>query len=376
MKICITGAGISGLTTARILAENSYSVDIFEKENQIGGNLLEHTIDGTLVHLHGPHIFHTNSEEIWKFVNRFTKFAPYFHHVRGFVMGKSVPIPFNFESIEILFGVEKAKFFREKLINLYGFGQNINIAKMLDAEDIDIKFLGKFIFQNIFKGYSEKQWGIPIEDINPTVLARVPVNLSYDSRYFTDKYQGIPENGYLNMLKNIANHKNINLMLNKNISKKDIYDKYDYIFLSSPIDEFFDFEHGELSYRSLKFKKISPELNLDRHENTITNNFPNEFDFTRITKYGLIKKQTNQPIYIAEYPEEFKLGKNHRYYPIVNELTSELNSRYQEQAKKMNIIPIGRLGRYQYLNMDQAVGSALSKVKEFLKKNLNKLIVN
>lgn len=370
MKICIVGAGISGLTTARVLAENNYSVDVFEKEKQIGGNLTEKNLGGTLVHLHGPHIFHTNSNDVWKFLNRFTKFDPYFHRVKGYVMGKEVPIPFNFESIKIIFGQKRSNLFQKKLISKYGFGKQIGIAELLQSDDSDLKFLGDFIFKNVFKGYSEKQWGVKVKEINPAVLARVPINISYDDRYFSDKYQGIPNKGYCKMLENISEHKNIKIHLNKSICNKDVKN-YNYVFLSSPIDEFFDYVYGVMTYRSLKFEHIYPDYNTIPI-NQVQTNFPNEFDFTRITRYGFTEEQTKDFIHIAEYPQEFKLGENHRYYPISNETNIKINAKYQEYAKKMKIIPIGRLGRYQYLNMDQATGSALSKVNEFIKNDLTK----
>ena len=365
MKICIIGAGISGLTTARILAEKSYYVEVFEKENKIGGNLVEDNIDGTIVHLHGPHIFHTNSDEIWNFVNRFSKFEHYLHKVNGFIKGKFIPIPFNFNAIEILFKKSQAELFQNKLISFFGFGKRISILQILNSSDSDLNYLGKFIYKYVFKGYSEKQWGIPISKIDSGVLSRVPINLSYDDRYFSDKYQGIPENGYLKMINNIANHRNISIQLKKDVNIKKISNSYDYIFVSAPIDEFFNFKFGELSYRSLKFQKIQPDL-IPKPLNSVQTNFSNDFNFTRITRYGVTKNQTNIPIYIAEYSENFKLGENHRYYPITSKNTKKLNTKYQEFAKKNNVIPIGRLGRYQYLNMDQAIGSAISKTNEFL----------
>ena len=277
------------------------------------------------------------------------------------------------KAIEIIFEKSQAELFQKKLISFFGFGKRISIAELLNSSDSDLKYLGKFIFRYVFKGYSEKQWGVSISKIDSSVLARVPVNLSYDDKYFSDKYQGIPEKGYIKMIENIADHENITIHLNKVINIKKISSSYDFVFVSAPIDEFFSFKFGELSYRSLKFEKIQPDLK-SISINSVQTNFSNDFNFTRITRYGVTKSQTNIPIYIAEYPEDFKLGKNHRYYPIANESTKKLNLKYQEYSKKMNVIPIGRLGRYQYLNMDQAIGSALSRANEFIKNDLKQIL--
>ena len=361
LKICVIGAGISGLTTARYFAERGFQVDVFEKGFVIGGNLTEEKRKNSTIHLHGPHIFHTNSDEVWRFVNTFSEFDPYFHRVKGYILGALVPIPFNFKSIDDIFGTRKGATLQEKLLTNFQFGHRISITDLMSSQDPDLYFLGNFIFDHVFKGYSEKQWGIPISDIDKSVLSRVPINLSYDDRYFSDKYQGVPKFGYTYLIDRLSDHINIRLHLNTRINYDDIEcDKYCHIFSSAPIDEFFSYKFGKLSYRSLKFKEIQPDLETIPIE-CVQTNYPNEFEFTRITRYGMTEHQTGAHVYIAEYPEDYTEGDNHRYYPVVNDETKKMNSLYQQHAKQLNIHQVGRLGRYQYLNMDQAIASALSK---------------
>lgn len=360
-QFAIIGAGLCGATIARNLSDNfpNSVITVFEEKDVVGGNLHEINISGTLIHEHGPHIFHTKSKYVWDFISKFSTWEPYFHQVRAFVRGTSVPVPFNFESIDLLFG-ESGKTFKSELIDTFGFGSRISVAKLLEAESKSLQFLGNEVFEQIFKGYSEKQWGVPIAEVNQGVLARVPVVISYDPRYFDDKYQYIPTLGYNVLIKNLLSAANIEVKTNTKICCKNIeIEKYDKIFVTGPIDGFFNHEFGKLEYRSLSFEFINGDT-LSPCYQTPQTNFPNEFEFTRVVKYGLIASQSQKPIYVAEYPTSRTSDDLPKYYPINNDLNDKLFRHYREHSRKYeNLIFAGRLADFKYYNMDQVIGRAL-----------------
>ena len=357
--IRIVGGGLTGLTAARALAEAGREVIVYERLPQLGGNLAESWINGTLVHDHGPHIFHTKSERIWRWVNRFSEFTPYNHKVTGLVCGSLVPIPFNFHSIEKCFPREISERLILKLMEVFGFGSRIAIFDLMNHDDKDLSFLGDFIYKNVFSGYSEKQWGTVTENINPKVLKRVPVAISYDDRYFDDKFQGIPTNGYTNLINKISDHPKIEI-ITEHVNYSNFKHSDDIVINTGPVDEFFNFKYGRLDYRTLIFKQIDVcdvNLNID----TTQTNFPSNELFTRITRYGVISSQTERFVYVAEYPDDFDHSAgHHRYYPVNNEINDENARKYKSYARNNGVWLAGRLGEYRYFNMDQAIANALS----------------
>ena len=357
--IKIVGGGLSGLTVARALAETGNDVEVYERLPQLGGNLSESWVNGTLIHDHGPHIFHTNSDRIWRWVTRFSDFSPYYHRVTGMVFGQLVPIPFNFRSIECCFPKKFSDKIISKLIEVFGFGARVSIFDLLNHSDEDLSFLGEFVYKNVFLGYSEKQWGTKAENINTSVLKRVPISISYDDRYFDDKFQGIPTNGYTELISNIANHPKIKL-IKGHVNYGDIKQTGSVIVNTSPLDEFFDFRYGKLDYRTLTFKPVdlcTANIKIE----TAQTNFPNGELFTRITRYGIIGSQTQNFVYVAEYPADYDQNSgHHRYYPINTEANDEMARKYKSFARGEGVWLAGRLGEYRYFNMDQAIGNALN----------------
>ena len=232
-----------------------------------------------------------------------------------------------------------------------------------NTDDKDLKFISDYVYDNIFKNYTIKQWGLKPEEIDYNVISRVPIYISNDTRYFQDKYQAIPINGYTELIKNILNHKYITVRLNTDCSELDL-SQFKYIFHTGSIDEYFNYKYGALPYRSLKFDIYT--INKEYYQNTAVTNYPNDYDFTRIIehKYFLDEKSDKTTISI-EYPEAFEIGKNERYYPIQSNNNNLLYNKYLLEAKNANnICFFGRLGDYKYYNMDSAVERVFLLFKE------------
>ena len=359
----IVGAGLAGCILAeRIATQLDKKVLIIDRRNHIGGNCYDFKEEsGILIHKYGPHIFHTNNKKVWDYLSAFTEWDIYFHKVLGVLEGKKVPVPFNLNSIESVFPGNLAGILEEKLLNKYGYGMKIPILKLMENDDADLNFLANYIYKNIFLGYTVKQWGLKPEELDYSVTSRIPVFISKDDRYFQDSYQGIPKKGYTNMVTNMLNHKNIEIILNedyKNIKKSVSYDK---VIFTGPIDEFFDYSFGELPYRSLSFKFDT--FNTDFFQETAQVNYPNNYDFTRITEfkhfYKFYKNEFSTIGY--EYPEEFKKGVNEPYYPIPKKENDDLYKKYYDETLKLEgkVWFVGRLAEYKYYNMDQIAGVSL-----------------
>src|ERR1035437_850399 len=255
----VVGAGISGATLAQCIAsERNETVLVVEQRDHIAGNSYdEYNEFGILEHKYGPHILHTNSHEVWNYLSRFTGWRVYSHQVQALIDGQQVPMPFNLNSIDQLFPSEMAKRLSEKLISTYGFGSHVPILKMREAEDEDVRFLADYVYKKVFEQYTKKQWELRPEDLSPSVTARVPIRVSRDNRYFQDTYQGMPQLGYTAMVRRMLAHPNIHLMLKTRW--QDVKDGVNHkrVVFTGPIDEFFEFKHGELPYRSLRFMPVT-----------------------------------------------------------------------------------------------------------------------
>ncbi|MDR0726561.1 MAG: UDP-galactopyranose mutase [Rickettsiales bacterium] len=362
-KNLIVGCGISGATLARRLADDGHNVVIIDSKNHIAGNIYDYHQDGIFVHKYGTHIFHTSDKNVWDFVSGFCQWYPYQHKVRGLIDGQIVPIPFNLNSLHSLFPRNIADKIEQKLLDNFALNTKVPILELRKKDDKDLQFLAQYIYDKIFLEYTLKQWGQTPDEIDPSVSGRVPVYISRDDRYFQDKYQGIPIGGYTKMINNMLDHKNIRVKL-KTPYKKAMASQYDKIFWTGSIDEFFDYQHGELPYRSERFEFI--EYNYEKFQDVAVVNYPNNYDFTRIGEYKhFLNDQSKKTIVSYEYPEAFENGKNDRYYPIANEKTADLYEKYLKLAqKKTNVYFLGRLGHYKYYDMDKAVAAALKLAQE------------
>lgn len=362
VKNLIVGCGLSGVVLAeRLASQRGEEVLIIDRRNHIGGNIYDYKDKetGITVHQYGPHAFHTNDKKVWDYLNNFTKFYPMNLKVSAYIDGQTVPVPFNFNSIEKLFPQFIAEKLEKKLVERFGYDVKVPILMLKKENDEDLKFLADFVYKNVFEGYTVKQWELEPDNIDPEVMARVPVFIGRDDRYFQDKYQGIPWNGYTEMVKTMLSNKLITVELNTDF--KDVKNEIeaDRIFYSGAIDEFFAYSEGTLPYRSLHFDVLIK--NVEKEQPTTTINYPNNYDWTRVCEHKhFLNENSKQTILSYEYPEAFVEGKNERYYPINNPETKQLYNKYLSKAKELkNVYFIGRLGDYKYYNMDQTVARAL-----------------
>lgn len=374
--VIIVGAGFAGSVLARKFADDNKKVLVIEKRKHIGGNMYEETLkNGVRVHKYGPHIFHTNNEGVFKFLSNYTGWYFYEHRVLGKIDNTLVPIPFNFKSIELLFDKNKAESIKEKLLKEYPDQTKVSILDLINNSDKEIKEFGNYVYDRVFVHYTAKQWNIPIEKVDTSVINRVPVILGYDDRYFQDKYQYMPKEGFTQMFNNILNHKNIKIILNKNAKnyiKVDIKEKKLFykdkeftgkLIFTGALDDFLDYKYGELPYRSLNLVFESKKYNF--HQPVSVVNYPNEFDYTRITEFKYLSNQLveNKTAILKEYPLAYDHNnlKCDPYYAIINAENTELYNKYLNSVKDIkNLYLCGRLAEYKYYNMDAVVDKALT----------------
>ena len=363
----VVGAGFSGAVIANLAADKlDEQVIVLEKKSHIAGNSYDYRDEnGIMIHKYGSHIFHTNNEKVWEYLKQFTDFNTYMHKVVGIIDGIEAQIPFNFHTLYEVFPETMAKRLEIKLLDAFPYNSKVPILEFLAQDDEDLKFLANYVYEKIFLNYTTKQWGVSPKDVDGAVTARVPVYLSLDDRYFQDKYQGIPLNGYTKVVENMLNHKNIELHLNTDYEtfRKNTENLYDWnnvrIFYTGSIDEFFDYKYGYLPYRSVNFKFETHDVEFYQSHACI--NYPNNYDFTRIHEYKhYLNDRSDKTVIAKEYSEFFELGKNERCYPIASDENFELYRKYLEDAKNLeNVYFLGRLGDYKYYNIDTAIARAL-----------------
>lgn len=372
--INIFGAGPSGAVIARRYAEKGFEVKVYEIRDHIAGNLFDYKNEnGVLVHKYGPHIFQTSDDQVIDYVKSFVEWSEFRHKVNVVIDGKEVPLPINFESIDMLF--ENSEIIKNKLIKSFPDQEVTYVMDLLELEDVDLQKFGRFVYENVFENYTTKMWGISPEEIDPSVLRRVPVRLSYDDGYFSDKMQAVPKKGYTHFIGKILDHEKIEVMLN---SKSDMIrvedgklivnnqeNTDDINIYTGPIDKLFNYDIGEVPYRTLKFEfESKPEIFNSRY----VVNYPSHPTMTRITDYRLLSQQEFDENVIGtvigkEYPAKY--DKNDKrlsepYYPINNEKNNSLVEEYTRRASKIqNLKLLGRLAQYKYKQMANAIKDAL-----------------
>lgn len=373
--VIVIGCGFAGAVVGRQLAEKGRRVLILEQRNHIGGNCYDVQDEhGILIHQYGPHIFHTNMKHVYDYLSQFTKWYDYSHEVVGNVNGKMLPIPFNLNTLELVYGVEKAKELEELLIKEYGENVKIPILELRKNQSKEIQDIAQFVYENVFLKYTMKQWGQKPEEIDPSVSGRVPVFISRDNRYFQDTYQGMPLDGYTALFDNMLNHKNIEVRLNSpanefmTIENKVYADGNEFkgeVIYTGPIDELFDCEYGRLPYRSLRFECEYYEK--EHYQTHGVVNYTVSEDFTRITEYKYLTGQVqNGTTIMKEYPFSYS-GKQGEipYYAILNAENEKLYQKYVEKLDRLpNVHLLGRLAEYRYYNIDAIVDKALTLAEQ------------
>ena len=365
----VTGCGLSGAVIARLLADKGEKVLVIDKKNHIAGNIYDYRDEsGIFIHKYGSHIFHTNNEKVWNFLNRFTSFNTYMHKVIAVIDGIETTIPFNINTLYDVFPQTLAKRLEEKLLEKFKYNTKVPILEFQKYDDSDLKFLSDYIYEKVFLHYTAKQWGKNPDEIDSAVTARVPVYISKDDRYFQDKYQGIPLNGYTKMVENILNHPNIEVKLNTDFktfaTANPDFIKKCRIFYTGSIDEYFNYKYGELPYRSVNFKFETYDREF--YQSNAVVNYPCNYDFTRIHEYKYyLKDKSDKTVIAKEYSEYFENGKNERYYPIVNEDNKTLYQQYLKDTPQ-NVYFLGRLGDYKYYDMDKAAEKAINLFEEII----------
>lgn len=365
MKNIVVGAGISGATVARVLAERGEQVLVIDSKPHIGGNCYDYRdANGICVHKYGTHIFHTDVKAAWDFASRFTNWYPYMHKVVGLIDGQLVPIPFNLNSIRQVFPEALAARLEEKLVERFGFNKKVPILELRKTDDADLNFLAEYIYQKVFLIYTMKQWGVKPEDLDPAVTGRVPVYVSRDDRYFQNRWQGIPQDGYTPMLERMLDHENIIVKLDTawNDVKEECRDWR--IFYTGPVDELMGWQFGDLPYRSIEldFREYDREF---FQPNSVVN-YPENYDFTRIGEYKyFLDDKSPKTVVSFEYPSAYQRGVNEPYYPIASDENAALYQKYLEAARAeyKDIHFLGRLGDYKYYDMDKAIARALELVE-------------
>ncbi|MBS5369645.1 MAG: UDP-galactopyranose mutase [Coprobacillus cateniformis] len=378
MDTLIIGSGFAGATVARILAERGEKVKIIEKRPHIGGNCYdEYDEYGILVHKYGPHIFHTNDQDVFEFLSRFTSWYDYQHEVVGNVYGKIIPIPFNLNTLMIVFGEEKGQALKQELIDTYGENARVPILELQKSSSQGIQEVAQYVYENIFLKYTMKQWNQKPEEVDQSVTARVPVLISYDNRYFQDKYQGMPKDGYTKLFERMLDHENIDIELSKDAKEDLTFDFENHkiyylnqefkgkIIFTGAIDEFFDNRLGQLPYRSLRFDfEHYPQ---DYYQSKGVVNYTVSEDYTRITEFKYLTGQLCQgTTIIKEYPEVYKDNRQVPYYAILNPENIMMHQKYVDLMKPFeNFYLLGRLAQYKYYNIDGIVKAAIDLTKQF-----------
>ncbi|MFR3684385.1 MAG: UDP-galactopyranose mutase [Enterococcus sp.] len=371
--VLVVGAGFAGSVCAREFAEKGMKVLVLEQRPHIAGNMFDGPDEsGLMIHWYGPHIFHTNNRRVFHWLDRFTDWVPYEHRVLGRIQGQEIPIPFNFTAIDTLFPSKTAQQLKQRLIKSFPNKDRITISELISHQDEELTRLGEFIFENVFVHYTAKQWGISAEQVDSTVINRVPILLSYDDRYFQDEWQFMPKYGYTELFNQILNHENIICRLG--VSTSEVLrleddgklsfegERFDgpVIYTGAP-DQLLNYCFGRLAYRSLDL--YFETIRKTRFQKAAVVNYPNEEKFTRITEFKQLTGQIKEGVtaILKEYPCAYTgTDTLEPYYPIETAANRMQYESYQNKLSTWkNLYLCGRLAQYKYFNMDEVIESAL-----------------
>jgi UDP-galactopyranose mutase len=350
----IVGAGFAGSVLAeRLAAGSDKKVLLCDRRPHIGGNAYDHYNEaGILVHKYGPHIFHTNSREVFEYLSRFTEWRSYQHRVRASVDGQIVPIPINLDTINRLYGLSLTSFEVEEFFK--------KVAEPVEcvrtSEDVVVSKVGRELYEKFFRNYTRKQWGLDPSELDASVTARVPTRTNRDDRYFTDTYQAMPLHGFTRMFENMLDHPNIKILLNCDYREIETDIPFREMIYTGPVDTYFDYCYGKLPYRSLEFKHETHNISV--YQTAPVVNYPNEQLYTRVTEFKYLTGQEHAKTSIVY---EFPKAQGDAYYPVPRKENAELYAKYKALADQTPRVHfVGRLATYKYYNMDQIVAQALT----------------
>jgi len=365
-SVLIVGAGFSGVVIARELAEKGYKVRIIDQRDHIGGNCYDarDSESQVMVHVYGPHIFHTDNKVVWEYMQRFTKMMPYTNRVKAVYKQRVFSLPINLLTINQFYNVclspDEAKAFIEQK-------GDQSITDPQTFEEQALRFVGKELYEAFFKGYTIKQWGMQPSELPASILKRLPVRFNYDDNYFNHRFQGMPAEGYTSLIENIAAHPGITIDLNTSFDKS-MQTNFDHVFYSGPLDAFYDYQFGRLGYRTLDFQKFTYDGD---YQGCAVMNYPEQnVPYTRITEHKYFSPwETHQKsVCYKEFsrscgPDDIP------YYPIRQVGEMQLLDKYLDvAAREKNITFVGRLGTYRYLDMDVTIAEALKTAEMFLER--------
>lgn len=356
--VLIVGAGFAGAVAAERLASAGREVLVIDRREHLAGNAYDHTDShGVLVHRYGPHLFHTNSDAVFEYLSRFTEWRPYEHRVLASVGGQLYPLPINQETINQLYGLN----LDEAGVERFLAGVREQRSPVLTSEDVVLNAVGRDLCEKFFRGYTRKQWNLDLCELSSSVLARIPTRTNRDNRYFTDKHQAMPKDGYTRLFERLLMHPRIRIETGVEFAAIRERLRPRLTIFTGCIDEYFGFRLGKLPYRSIRFEH-EHLAGVERFQPAATVNYPNDHAYTRITEF---KQITGQPHTGSSIVKEFPTDDGDPYYPVPRPANQELYQRYRElAASEPNVVFLGRLAQYRYYNMDQAAAAALKTAAE------------
>lgn len=371
--IIIVGCGLTGAVAARILANRGKKVLILERRNHIGGNVYDHKAEsGINVHDYGPHIFHSNDIELYKFVQQYSDWVEFRVKCGSVIEGQYTPTPFNYKTIDDFYSVDRARLIKSEIEREYKGQKFATVLELLSHSNKVIQKYAQFLFDKDYSLYTAKQWGISPMEIDKDVLKRVPIRFDYEEGYFEDLYQVVPKDSYRSFFRNLISHKNIEIILNKDaLSALEIKNNTIYfagtafagkVIYTGAIDELFNCRYGILPYRSLKFEWVTEDVDSFQEAPIVA--YPQAKEYTRITEYSKFpgQKLEKKTTYAIEYPIPYQNGKKiEPYYPVLTERSRKLYQKYYTLAKQYDqLVLCGRLADFKYYNMDQALKRILT----------------
>lgn len=360
----IVGAGFSGAIIANKLANSGYQVTVYDTRNHLAGNCHTERDSATdvMVHVYGPHIFHTSNEVVWNYIQQFDEFMPFINRVKALYNERVYSLPINLMTINAFFGKNLTPKTAAKFIATLG---DKSIVDPQSFEEQALHFVGKDLYEAFFKGYTQKQWGLHPSELPASILKRLPIRFNYDDNYYASKFQGIPKNGYSHIVENMLDHPNITVHLSTAFTR-DMADSYDHVFYSGPIDAWFSYGEGRLGYRTLDFE-------VERHKgdyqgNAVINYCNESTPYTRISEHKHFSpwEAHEKTLIYKEHSRLYEEGDT-PYYPIRLVKDKSLLTRYVALAKnEKNITFVGRLGTYRYLDMHVTIAEALDVAEHFI----------